>query len=201
MFGLRPVVFKLSAGMDNEILRKLTGHDPQGWKEFVERFSATIQTTVSHVLARRGAYEHDLVLDITQEVFIKLIKNDFRLLKKFNESRSPLSTYISVISRSSTLDTLKKRRIAVDPLPDEMLEIGAFIPEHERASFLDSLPDGLLTEGQLNVLLLLFREELTVLEAAEVLGVEAQTVRSQKHRGIERIRKFIDSRGTRIGVK
>ncbi len=187
--------------MDGERLRRLLEHDPRGWKEFVERFTATIQKTVTLVLARRGAHDPELVLDIVQEVFVKLIKDDFRLLRKFDSSRSAPATYLSVIARSSTLDELKKRRLKSDPLREDVGETLTIPPEPERGDLLETLPDGLLTGGMLRVMILLFREELSVTEAAEVLGVEAQTVRSQKHRAIARIRQFVKNQKTTVEVK
>jgi len=40
------------------------------------------------------------------------------------------------------------------------------------------------------VLRLLFDEEMSVSEAAAVLGVDAQTVRSTKHKAIRKLRDF-----------
>ena len=55
------------------------------------------------------------------------------------------------------------------------------------------IPVQLLTGRQKLVLSLLFEDEKSIPEAAELLGVTEQTVRSTKHKALERLRKHFSA--------
>ena len=174
-------------------LHRLLAGETGAWNDFVGEYAALILSAVRVVLNRRGAGDEELARDLSQDVFMKLIRDDFRLLRRFDGTRAGLGTYLAVIARSHTLDALKKRRVQTDPLPEE---IGTLPPEHELepGDLLAAVPSGLLSERQDQVIRLLFYEELSVNEAAVVLGVEAQTVRSQKHRALTKLRAYFNGR-------
>ncbi len=176
-------------------LQTLLKGNPRGWNAFVETYTGTIQRTVQVVLDRRGRRDPELVLDLIQDVFIRLIKDDFRLLRKFDATRASLGTYLSVIARSSTLDSLKRRRIPVHPSGEQLIaELRDRQMDPDQSDVLANLPEGLLSPDQMQVLVLLFDEELTEDEVALELGIKIQTVRTRKHRAIVRIRKFFAAR-------
>jgi RNA polymerase sigma-70 factor (ECF subfamily) len=138
--------------------------------------------------------------DIFQEVFVRLVKDDFRLLRTFDPNRATLSTWLTIVSRSTAIDCLRRRRLNTVSL--EAGQIGA-APESEQsptsgdAPEATGLPMHLLTDRQRLVLQMLFDDELTVEQVARRMGVDEQTVRSTKHKALTRLREFYGVRNRR----
>ncbi len=101
-----------------------------------------------------------------------------------------MSTWLTLITKSTTIDALRRKKMTFSILED----VVAASPTKEPASnpFLD-IPVQLLTGRQKLVLSLLFDDEKTVSEAAVVLGVSEQTIRSTKHKALERLRTHFDT--------
>ncbi len=62
-------------------------------------------------------------------------------------------------------------------------------PDTQPPNPLLDIPLQLLTGRQKLVLSLLFEDGMTIAEAAELVGVTDQTIRSTKHKALERLRK------------
>ncbi|MHC4109086.1 MAG: RNA polymerase sigma factor [Planctomycetota bacterium] len=158
----------------------------QAWDAFVERYAAVILSAVRRTVSARvgDSGGHD-VEEAAQEVFLRLIKNDSRLLRSFDPQRASLVTWLTLVSRSVAIDYLRKKRPVaalasfegptVDPISDER----------------PSLPLNLLTPRQRLVLRLLFDQRLTVADAARAVGVDEQTIRSTKHKALSRLRSHL----------
>ena len=63
-----------------------------------------------------------------------------------------------------------------------------------------AIPEGLLTPRQQLVLRLLFDRELEVPEAARLLGVDEQTIRSTKHKALAALRKHFGAGAGKSGM-
>jgi RNA polymerase sigma-70 factor (ECF subfamily) len=175
--------------------------DRAAWDAFVDRAAPILYSAVRRTLQRYGvAARPDAVQDRTQDVFLRLVRNDFRLLRSYDPGRASLSTWLTLVARSTTIDHL--RRLDVPALPLEAAD-GATAPTAPDAAqpaltALDVPPD-LLSPRQNLVIRLLFDDGLSTEEAAETLGVVPQTIRSTKHKAITRLREFFqdsqDARG------
>ena len=63
------------------------------------------------VAALRGvAREAAEVEDLTQDVFLRLCKDNFRLLRSYDASRAGLSTWITIVARSTARDAMRRHR-------------------------------------------------------------------------------------------
>ncbi|MCH2149897.1 MAG: sigma-70 family RNA polymerase sigma factor [Phycisphaerales bacterium] len=122
--------------------------------------------------------------DIVQAVYLKLIQNDCRLLRTFDPGRASMSTWITLVARSTAIDTLRRQK----PLTLEVDESTAAMPPKPSAKAEVEIPLQVLTARQRLVLTLLFDDDRSVSEAAEILGVNQQTIRSTKHKALERLR-------------
>jgi RNA polymerase sigma-70 factor (ECF subfamily) len=134
---------------------------------------------------RRAGGNDVEVEDIVQDVFVRLCKDDFRLLKQYDPTRAALSTWLTIVARSSARDALRRRRLptqTIDVTPEAAFAIPA--KEIERLR----IPDGLLSPRQELVLTLLYRRDLDVAEVAEFLGIDPQTVRSTHHKAMLKLR-------------
>ena len=162
-------------------LQALTRGDKAAWNGFVRRYAGLILSAV-RVTTRHGID----VEDIVQEVFTRLCKNDFRLLKTYDPARAGLSTWLTIVARSTARDMQRRRQPAITPLdavPEIMLAVTAEPQEKLR------LPDGLLSPRQKLVLTLLYEREMEVAEIAAALGIDPQTVRSTHHKAMLKLRE------------
>jgi len=164
--------------------------DKTAWDTFVNHaapivFSA-VRRTLRHYDAAAGASDAE---DMAQDVFVRLVKDDFRLLRSYDAGRSALGTWLTLISRSTTIDHLRRRKAPTVPL-DAVGEpqAPAAEPAGEGALRELAVPPDLLSARQQLVLRLLFDDGLSVEEAAETLRVEPQTIRSTKHKAILKLR-------------
>ncbi|MCH2132486.1 MAG: sigma-70 family RNA polymerase sigma factor [Phycisphaerales bacterium] len=124
--------------------------------------------------------------DIVQAVYLKLLRNDFRLLRSFNPDRASMSTWLTLVSRSTAIDALRRQR----PLHAQVDEATPDKPPAESPAEAVSLPLHILTARQRLVLTLLFDDDRSVPDAAKILGVNEQTVRSTKHKALDRLRSY-----------
>lgn len=130
--------------------------------------------------------------DIVQAVYFKLVRDDCRLLRTFNPERSSMSTWLTLVARSTAIDRLRRQRpilaVVDENTPDQAPEKPGS-PEIE-------LPLHILTARQRLVLSLIFDDDRSVAEAATIMDVNEQTVRSTKHKALERLRTYFQNQET-----
>jgi RNA polymerase sigma factor (sigma-70 family) len=161
-------------------LGALTRGDKPSWDAFVRRYAGLILAGVRAV-AREGVDAEDLM----QEVFVRLCKDDFRLLKTYDPSRAGLTTWLTIVARSTARDVLRRRHPAVTPIdavPEAQL---AVVDRHVEPL---KLPEELLSPRQKLVLTMLYDKDMEVAEIAQALGVDPQTVRSTHHKAMLKLR-------------
>ncbi len=91
-------------------LEACTAGDPGAWSAFVDCLSGVIVAAVRRTLHGRGARRDVDVDDAVQEVFVRLVRNEFRLLRSYDPDRAALSTWLTIVARSVTIDHLRRRR-------------------------------------------------------------------------------------------
>lgn len=158
--------------------------DKRTWDAFVAAAAPLINAVVRRTLATYRLSEED-VMDAAQDVFVRLCANAFRLLKTYDPARAGLSTWLAVVARSAAVDHARRRRQATQPL-DEVPE--AMLGIEDRHVEKLKIPEGLLTERQILILKCLYDEERDVAEVAQLLKIDAQTVRSTHHKALLRLR-------------
>ena len=171
-------------------LKRLVRGDRKTWNDFVDRFSPVIYAAIWKIFRTHcpGVNEYD-VEDAAQAVFVRLIRRDYRLLKSYNPSRASLVTWLTIVTRSTALDCLRRRKPAAVSLDEQGPDIPA-PPRNAAAPAVDIIPPGLLSPRQKLVLKLIFDRGMNAGEIAELLGVEPQTVRSTRHKALLKLRKF-----------
>jgi RNA polymerase sigma factor (sigma-70 family) len=158
----------------------LTG-DRRSWDGFVRRYAALIVAAVRGVASHPGDIE-----DLAQEVFVRLCKDDFRLLRSYDATRASLSTWITIVARSTARDALRRRRpdtVPIDAVAEVHLKIAAVEPVPKL-----KLPEALLSPRQREILGMLYDGEMEVAEIAVALGIDPQTVRSAHHKAMLKLR-------------
>lgn len=152
-----------------------------------------MQTLLRHT----GSAPAEDVADATQEVFLRLVRDDRRLLRSYDPGRAGLGTWLTLVARSTAIDLLRRRRLRLVPLDEQAAAAAG--PEPALAAPLE-VPAGLLTPRQELVLSLLFGQELEVREVARLLRVDEQTVRSTKHKALSALRRHFGAEPRRKGM-
>ncbi|WP_147822311.1 RNA polymerase sigma factor [Salidesulfovibrio onnuriiensis] len=158
----------------------------QNWDALVEKYASSIYGYLHHYCkAHMNGLKEDDICDITQNVFLKLVKDDFRLLRRYDPKKGSFSTWLAVLTRSTALDYLRARARNHVPLEDYQDKLQA---EEQGPRLQVNYPTGVLTERQQSVLHLLFEKDLDPAEVGRLMGVKTQTVRSIKHQALDRLR-------------
>jgi RNA polymerase sigma factor (sigma-70 family) len=151
------------------------------WTAFVRRYAGLVVAAVRGV-AREAVEVEDLV----QEVFLRLCRDDFRLLRTYDPARARLSTWITIIARSTARDALRRHRpvmVPIEAVPESRLAVDPVEPVRRL-----KLPEALLSPRQREILTMLYDREMEVGEVAKVLGIDPQTVRSAHHKAMVKLR-------------
>jgi len=86
-----------------DLIQKLVQSDRQAWNTFVDATYSIIEWTINHQLPE------SMREDAIQHVYENLIKNDYRLLRKFRGTTMvSLLAYVKQIARYVALNDLKK---------------------------------------------------------------------------------------------
>jgi RNA polymerase sigma factor (sigma-70 family) len=160
--------------------------DAAAWEGFVRRYGGLIIAAV-----RGTAPNHPDIEDLAQEVFVRLCKDNFRLLRTYDPSRAAMSTWLTIVARSTTRDALRRRRL--DSVPIEFVpEAQLAVDPVEPVSKL-KLPEALLSPRQREILAMLYDREMDVVEIARALGIDPQTVRSAHHKAMIKLRAHFNA--------
>lgn len=171
------------------------------WDQFVRACSPLLFQAVVNVLSSRAGNRVDRndVEDVVQSVFLRLVINDFRLLRTYDPGRASLSTWLTIVARSTAIDHLRAKPDAAASLQSVEHSLAHIRPGPANGSSiaaeldLTELPLHLLTDRQRLVLELLYVAEISVTEAAARLQVDEQTIRSTKHKALQRLRRHLHS--------
>lgn len=161
--------------------------DKRAWDAFVDRYAGVIHAAVRKAVGTQ-ATQIARVDDMAQEVFVRLLKDDFRLLRTFDANRASLVTWLTLVSRSVAIDQLRMSRRPTAPLDD----FDFVAKEQAPSAPAPQIPLHLLTHRQRVVLTLLFDDQRSVTETARILDIDEQTVRSTKHKGLSRLRQYFE---------
>ena len=168
-------------------LAALVGGDKVSWDAFVKRYARLVLAAVRDVARETVEAE-----DLAQEVFVRLCKDEYRLLKTYDPARAGLSTWLTIVARSTARDAIRRRRVAqvpIDDAPEAQLAVAPVEPK-ERLTW----PEELLSPRQKEVLEMMYRREMDVPEIAAALGVDAQTIRSMHHKAMLKLRAYFGAK-------
>jgi RNA polymerase sigma-70 factor (ECF subfamily) len=156
------------------------------WDAFVRRYGGLVVAAVRGIAMGQAEIE-----DLTQEVFVRLCKDEFRLLRSYDPERASLSTWLTIVARSTARDGLRRRRaeaVPLDAVPEAQLAIDPVEPTQKL-----KLPEALLSPRQREILAMLYDREMDVAEIAKALSIDPQTVRSAHHKAMVKLRAHFRS--------
>ena len=155
--------------------------DSNAWQGFVRRYGGLIVAAVRGIAPTPGEVE-----DLTQDVFVRLCKDRFRLLRSYDPARAALSTWLTIVARSTARDALRRRRadsVPIENVPEAQLAVAPVEPVQKL-----KLPEALLSPRQREILGMLYDREMDVAEVARALQIDPQTVRSAHHKAMLKLR-------------
>ena len=156
------------------------------YDDFFSMHSTLISRIIRKVLRKFNARaDRCFVDDIYQNVALKIIKNDY--LKKYDSERAKLTSWIYVIVESSVVDDLRKQKKQHTETLDEAFSIGITT---QFFSVYNYIPKELLTERQMEILLLTVDKEYSTKETSTMLSISESSVRCIKHQALRRLRRY-----------
>ena len=165
----------------DSVLDALARGEKGAWEAFVRRYAGLIVAAVRGMARDPGEIE-----DLTQEVFLRLCKDGFRLLKSYDPARAGLSTWLTIVARSTARDAMRRHRpegVPIDAVPESRLAVDPVEPVRKL-----KLPEALLSPRQREILSMLYDREMEVAEIARALSIDPQTVRSAHHKAMLKLR-------------
>ncbi len=163
--------------------------EPGAWAAFVRRYARLVVAAVRQVARDAGDVE-----DLAQEVFLRLCKDDFRLLRSYDPARAGLSTWLTIVARSTARDAMRRHRpvaVPIEAVPEARLAIDPVEPVQKL-----KLPEALLSPRQRQILAMLYDRDMDVAEVAVALGIDPQTVRSAHHKAMIKLRAHFKAEAT-----
>lgn len=166
---------------DNELLRSIRAGDEQAFALLYRRRQAGIYRFALEMCGSNALAE-----DVTQEVFLVLIRG----AQTFDEGSGSLSAFLYGIARNQLLRRLQRERFYTSLEPasgeTEVLSNAAIGPLDDlaRNETIELVRRAVLSlpERYREVVVLCDMEEMSYVEAAEIIGCAIGTVRSRLHR-------------------
>ena len=98
--------------IDKNLLQRCLQRKPRAWENFVDRFMGlVVHVTVHTAGARSVRLSPEDRDDLCAEVFLRLIKDDFAVLRRFR-GRCSLATYLTVVARRIVVKEILARKAA-----------------------------------------------------------------------------------------
>ena len=166
--------------------------DADAWAAFCDQTVRLVMASIRRVCPSGRTPYGDEIDDLVQAVYIKLLRNDRRLLRNYDPAKSAMSTWITLIARSVAIDSLRRRSLDTRPMDEAS---GAVSPPEPSGVTGPVIPSHLLTARQRLVLSMLFEDGMDVADVAVALEVHPQTIRSTKHKAMERLRAHFKAQG------
>ncbi|WP_319581854.1 sigma-70 family RNA polymerase sigma factor [uncultured Pseudodesulfovibrio sp.] len=159
-------------------------YDDISYERLFREHSRLIYKLVINFIKARNINLHSTEIDdIYQEIALKIFKNDY--MSRYSNEKSSFITWLNIICRTTAIDYYRKKlrwmESVLSDAPAESSEGGL-----ETAMF--SLPAGVLTDRQAEVITLFYKEGLLAGEIARRLDISPNTVRSIKFQALDRLR-------------
>ena len=173
--------------IDATLARQARAGDANAFAGLMERH----QQPVFHFLLYRCGNRQDAE-DVAQTTFLAA----YRALDRFDDHR-PFTTWIFTIARRQCIDLLRRRRDH-QPLDEELFAVP---PENaqgpdDRGAHLWELARAHLSANQADALWMVYKEDLSIEEAARALGWTRLRVKVTLHRARERLKNLLGRTGS-----
>ena len=102
--------------VDRDLLKRCLNRDAGSWNDFVDRFLSLLYHVIGYTAHLRSVrVSPEDKEDIAAEVLLKIVENDFHILREFRGHAS-LATYLTVIARRIAMRELARRQKVKDSI-------------------------------------------------------------------------------------
>src|SRR6476646_5238184 len=182
----------MSTGLnDTEIISKVLSGDQQAYAALVNRYQSYVFT-----LALRFTKNREDAEEVSQDIFVKAYRSlaDFKGTAKF-------STWLYTIVNTTCITFLRKKRLDVKSLDDERTfevadnqDSGFRANQVEQKSRLNMVNQAiaLLSPDDAEIITLFYKNEQSLEEISQILGVEVNTAKVRLHRARTRLKEKME---------
>lgn len=180
---------------DNRLIEEYLAGDSGAFEKLVQKHLKPVYNFLFHLLSDKAILD-----DLTQETFVKAWKN----ISRFDREKN-LKTWLFTIARNTAWDHLKKKRA----IPFSAFEDEEGNNRLEQISDNAILPDEILMDADAKIdlekklqelpahyralLLLHYKDDLSLQEIAEILKKPYNTIKSQHARALASLKKILVS--------
>ncbi len=193
---------------DWNLVQDCIGGDRRCWATLIERYEPAIGLAISHTL-RAHHVRHDpaLLEDLQSDVFVALVRDDCRKLRRYS-GRCRLGSWLKVVASHLTIDALRRRRPSIS-LNDDGNDVAASInaslrcPQEsaeetlgrrDRLEALRALYDALPKEDR-RFVTLFFEREMSFEQVAAEMKTTVAAVYARKNRVRKKLLALARARG------
>lgn len=210
----RPMREKINIQEEKKLIASCLSGDKKAWDQLVEKYSKLVYNRIYLTLEAKGWIpEPHLVEDLFQEIFLAILRNDFKKLRQFGwKNDCSFATWFSVITDNLVLDFIRKesksagrtesihkeinpesKETLLDTLEDHSANIRDILSKQELSHCLKEAMATLDEEGK-TLLDLLFYQQLPFEVIASLTGKSIDALYMQKKRLIDKLRNFLKNR-------
>jgi RNA polymerase sigma-70 factor (ECF subfamily) len=119
--------------VDRDLLKRCLNRESGSWNDFVDRYLSLIYHVIGYTAHLRSVrLNPEDVEDIAAEVLLKIVANNFRVLREFR-GESSLATYLTVVARRICVQELVRRQQRKDAIARGDLRVPVTELEEEPA--------------------------------------------------------------------
>jgi RNA polymerase sigma-70 factor, ECF subfamily len=176
---------------DEDLLRRIARNEPAAVRAMVVRKLPKLLALASRLLGDRPEAE-----DVAQETFLRI----WRQAPHWQFGQARFDTWLHRVALNLCYDRLRKRRETAMATPPDQVDPGP-APDHaldqrtEQLQIAEAL--AALPERQRAAIVLQYYQELSNIEAADVMGISVEALESLLARARRNLRAFLDPRAPR----
>jgi RNA polymerase sigma factor (sigma-70 family) len=190
--------------------------DKEAWDEFVDRYSVLIYNYIHSVFKNKSyPQDCDTVNDIYQEIFLCLVRDNFRKLRQFKAKNGcSLASWLRTITINFTLDYLRReRKVSVSSLDEKVAFSDRFslkdiishnsklaqeiILDEERIAYLSNCIGGLSEEEKYFLQMHIYCG-MSLEDLRGTLGISRAAVDMRKNRILKKLRNCFREKGLAV---
>lgn len=180
---------------DNKLIEDYLAGDGQAFDKLVQKYVKPVYNFLYHLMSDKAILD-----DLTQETFVKAWKN----IRRFDQSKN-FKTWIFTIARNTAWDYHKKKKT----IPFSAFEDEVGNSQLKQISDNNILPDEILMDADAKInleekfkqlpanysalLLLHYKDDLSLSEISDILKKPYNTIKSQHARALTSLKKILES--------
>jgi len=183
------------------LVNDCVGGRPGAWDAFVRRYAPLILAIARRSLRARGlSPAPDDLEDICENTFLALVKDDFALLRAYDD-KFALSTFLGVVARTQAGRFARRRRVGgsdvdVAELPSRTDDPAVAVETGDlRAAVRETLDE--MPERDRQILTLFYFSDRDYRAIAAELNISSNSVGAALHRARERLRVRLEAKDRR----